>query len=107
MIVHTLVYRFPEDTDPALLEEFFTGLERLCLDSGLVTGFGRGPHLRLPVDDHARGMTATHVAQFSCPDMETLRKFSERPGTHEFISGWRARLSYEAAYANHELFPLT
>lgn len=107
MIVHTLVYRFPEQTDPALVEEFFTGLERLARDSGLVTGFGHARHQWLPVDEHAKGMTATHIAQFSCPDLETLRKFSERPETHEFIAGWRRRVPYEAAYANHEEIPLS
>jgi ribosome-associated toxin RatA of RatAB toxin-antitoxin module len=47
-------------------------------------------------------MTATHIAQFSCADIATLRRFSETPAVHEFIARWRKELNYEAAYANHE-----
>ncbi|RAJ32105.1 ribosome-associated toxin RatA of RatAB toxin-antitoxin module [Kitasatospora sp. SolWspMP-SS2h] len=102
MIVHTLVYRFPEQADEEEVRTFFGGLRDLALDSGLVSGFGWRPHVLLPVDEHAKGMTATHVAQFSCADVATLQAFSERPGVHEFIAKWRGRLDYEAAYANHE-----
>ena len=102
MIVHTLVYRFSPEARDEDIQEFFGGLRDLTADSGLVSAFGWRPHLLLPVDEHAKGMTATHIAQFSCADVATLQKFSELPGVHEFISRWRERLRYEAAYANHE-----
>ena len=102
MIVHTLVYRFPADAGEDRIRDFFGGLRGITAESGLVSAFGWRPHLLLPVDEGSKGMTATHVAQFSCPDVATLRKFSESAAVHEFIARWRAELKYEAAYANHE-----
>jgi ribosome-associated toxin RatA of RatAB toxin-antitoxin module len=67
-----------------------------------VSAFGWKPHVLLPIDAQSKGMTATHIAQFSCADIATLRRFSETPAVHEFIARWRKELNYEAAYANHE-----
>ncbi|MCK7625837.1 aromatase/cyclase [Streptomyces sp. RS10V-4] len=102
MIIHTLIYRFADSVTEARREEFFAGLRDVALGSGLITRFGHGPHHRLPVDDHAKGTTANAIAQFACPDLATLRAFSELPHVHAFISRWRAEIEYEAAYANHE-----
>jgi aromatase len=102
MIVHTLIYRFRPETGEEDIQEFFAGLRDLAIGTGLVSGFGWRPHILLRADEHAKGMTATHIAQFSCADEATLRKFSERAEVHEFIAKWRGRLDYEAAYANHE-----
>ncbi|MFE0379334.1 SRPBCC family protein [Streptomyces inhibens] len=102
MIVHTLIYRFPPEADAEDIRQFFDGLRDLAVGSGLVSAFGWKPHVLLPVDEKSKGMTATHIAQFSCDDVSTLQKFSERPAVHEFIGTWRGRLNYEAAYANHE-----
>lgn len=102
MIVHTLIYRFPPEADTDGIRQFFDGLRDLATGSGLVTGFGWKPHVLLPVDEKSKGMTATHIAQFSCADVATLKEFSERPDVHEFIGKWRGKLNYEAAYANHE-----
>jgi ribosome-associated toxin RatA of RatAB toxin-antitoxin module len=102
MIVHTLVYRFSSGTDDEDVQEFFNGLRDLATGSGLVSEFDWRPHLLLPVDEHAVGTTATHIAQFSCADLATLHKFSELPAVHEFIGNARGKLQYEAAYANHE-----
>ena len=102
MIVHTLIYRFHPEADEDKVRSFFDGLHEITVESGLVSAFGWRPHVRFPIDDHAKGMTATHIAQFSCQDEATLRKFSEMPAVHEFIAKWRAELNYEAAYANHE-----
>ncbi|UNO43002.1 aromatase/cyclase [Streptomyces sp. MST-110588] len=102
MIIHTLIYRFAETVDNRQREQFFQELKDIAVDSGLVTHFGYGPHHWLPVDEHAKGTTANAVAQFACPDLETLREFSELPHVHAFISRWRTRIQYDAAYANHE-----
>lgn len=102
MIVHTLIYRFANDAREDEVRGFFDGLARITGESDLVTDFGWRRHVLLPADEHARGMTATHIAQFSCPDEASLRKFSETPAVHEFIARWRGRLDYDAAYANHE-----
>lgn len=102
MIVHTLVYRFPSAAGEENVRTFFDGLCDLTTGSGLVLAFGWKPHLRLLADDQAKGMTATHIAQFCCPDLPTLRRFSELPAVHEFIAKWRKELQYEVAYANHE-----
>ncbi|MEV4517946.1 aromatase/cyclase [Dactylosporangium sp. NPDC049525] len=102
MIVHTLIYRFPPQAGTERVERFFDGLRDLAVGSGLVSAFGWQPHVLLPVDERSKGMTATHVAQFSCEDVATLRKFSELASVHEFIAGWRDELHYDAAYANHE-----
>ncbi|MET8745887.1 aromatase/cyclase [Streptomyces sp. NPDC004728] len=102
MIVHTLIYRFPPEADASDIRQFFDGLRDLAVGSGLVAAFGWRPHVLLPVDEKSKGMTATHVAQFSCDDVRTLQKFSEQPGVHSFIAKWRRKLNYEAAYANHE-----
>ncbi|PKW12089.1 Ribosome association toxin PasT (RatA) of the RatAB toxin-antitoxin module [Streptomyces sp. 1222.5] len=102
MIIHTLVYRFADSVDESQRREFFTDLEKIARGSGLVTHFGHGPHHRLPVDDHAAGTTANAVAQFACRDLDDLRAFSELPHVHEHIAGWRSRIEYDAAYANHD-----
>src|SRR5690242_16208478 len=102
MIVHTLIYRFPTDAGEDRIQDFFDGLRGITTESGLVSAFGWKPHVLLPVDEGSKGMTATHVAQFSCADVPTLRKFSESTTVHEFIARWRKELRYEAAYANHE-----
>jgi aromatase len=102
MIVHTLIYRFPPETGEDKVRSFFDGLRDITIGSGLVSAFGWKPHLLFPVDEQSKGMTATHIAQFSCEDVATLRKFSEMPTVHEFIAKWRGELNYEAAYANHE-----
>lgn len=102
VIIHTLIYRFAESVTGEEREQFFAELRGVALESGLVTGFGHGDHLRLPVDDDAKGTTAHAVAQFACADLETLRAFSELPHVHEHISRWRSRIDYHAAYANHE-----
>lgn len=102
MIVHTLIYRFPAEVCADRVQSFFDGLRDITIESGLVSAFGWRPHLLFPVDEHAKGMTATHIAQFSCEDETALRKFSELPAVHEFIAKWRTELNYEAAYANHE-----
>jgi aromatase len=102
MIVHTLIYRFSSETGDKDVRNFFDGLRDLATESGLVSTFDWRSHLLLPVDEQSKGMTATHVAQFCCTDLATLQKFSELPAVHEFITKWRKRLQYEAAYANHE-----
>jgi aromatase len=102
MIVHTLIYRFAPETGADTIRAFFDGLRDTTLETGLVLGFGWRPHVLFAVDEHAKGMTATHIAQFACADEATLRKFSELPAVHEFISKARGELDYEAAYANHE-----
>lgn len=102
MIVHTLIYRFPPEAGADKVRSFFDGLRDVTTGSGLVSAFGWRPHLLLPIDEQSKGMTATHIAQFSCEDEATLRKFSELPAVHEFIASWRKELNYEAAYANHE-----
>lgn len=105
MIAHTLIYRFSAGTSDEDIQGFFDGLCGLAAGSGLVTAFDCQPHLPLPADEQAAGMTATHIAQFSCADLPTLQKFSELPAVHEFITKWRRTLQYEAAYANHEQLP--
>jgi ribosome-associated toxin RatA of RatAB toxin-antitoxin module len=102
VIVHTLIYRFAPDAGEEDIRQFFDGLRELAIGSGLVTGFGWKTHLLLPIDAQSKGMTATHIAQFSCADVATLQRFSEQPTVHEFIGKWRSKLNYEAAYANHE-----
>ncbi|GGM52777.1 hypothetical protein GCM10012275_24680 [Longimycelium tulufanense] len=102
MIAHTLIYQFDQSVSDVEQERFFAGLRDLVLDSGYVEGFDRKDHLWLPVDEHSKGMTGTTIARYTCPDLESLRKFSELPQVHEFIRGWRSRIQYRAAYANHE-----
>jgi aromatase len=102
MIVHTLIYRFPPEAGADKVQSFFDGLREVTVQSGLVSAFGWKPHVLFPIDERAKGMTATHIAQFSCANVATLRKFSEMPAVHKFIAKWRSELNYEAAYANHE-----
>jgi aromatase len=102
MIVHTLIYRFPPEAGADKILSFFDGLRDITIESGLVSAFGWKPHLLFAIDEQSKGMTATHIAQFSCEDVATLRKFSELPAVHGHIAKWRAELNYEAAYANHE-----
>ncbi|MCF3145195.1 aromatase/cyclase [Streptomyces platensis] len=102
MIIHTLIYRFADSVSEQQREQFFAELKDVALGSGLVTHFGYGPHHWLPVDSKAKGTTANAVAQFACPDLDTLRQFSELPHVHEFINRWRSTVDYDAAYANHD-----
>lgn len=103
MVVHTLLYRFSSDTDESDVSNFFAGLKSLSVESGLVEDFAWQEHLLLPADERSKGMTATHIAQFSCRDVPTLRKFSESAPVHEFVAKWRQQINYDAAYANHEI----
>ncbi|MBC2876899.1 MULTISPECIES: aromatase/cyclase [Streptomyces] len=107
MILHTLIYRFADSVTESEQREFFDGLGELLLDSGHIEGFGWEPHQWLPVDARSRGMTGTAIAQYAARDLETLRTFSELPHVAEFLAGWRSRISYEAAYANHRPLTLT
>lgn len=102
MIIHTLIYRFPDSVGVGERERFFTEMRDVALRSGLVTAFGFGPHRDLPADGAAHGMTASAVVQFACPNLAALREFSELPHVHALIAGWRDRTGYQAAYANHE-----
>ncbi|MGK5627234.1 aromatase/cyclase [Streptomyces sp. URMC 123] len=107
MIIHTLVYQFSDSVSEADQRQFFTELRELTLGSGLVHSFDHKPHLWLPVDEKSRGMTGTHIAQYGCPDLESMRQFSELPHVHAFIDRWRSKVTYQAAYANHEELTLT
>ncbi|TWV57408.1 hypothetical protein FRZ03_02125 [Streptomyces misionensis] len=100
-MIHTLIYRFSDSVPAGQKEQFFTELRELALESGLVDDFGHATHHWLPVDESARGMTATDIVQFSCADQQSLEKFSQLPHVHQFIARWRADVPYEAAYANH------
>lgn len=102
MIVHTLIYSFPDDVSEEARAEFFEQMRTLVLGTGLVRGFDHKPHLWLPADDRARGMTAASIAQFTCDDLAALQKFSELPEVYAFVTAWKSRLRFEAAYANHE-----
>lgn len=102
MIVHTLIYRFPDTVAAAERDQFFAEMRTVALASGLVLAFGSGAHQRLPADRAAHGMTASAVVQFACPDLAALRTFSELPHVHALIGAWRDRTGYRAAYANHE-----
>ncbi|POM22834.1 putative polyketide cyclase [Actinomadura rubteroloni] len=101
MIHHTLIYRFADSVSEKDRQQFLHELGELVLGSGLVEGFDVQPHQWLPVDDRSPGLTGTVIATYACRDLETMQRFSEQPRTHEFIAGWRSRISYEAAYANH------
>jgi aromatase len=105
VIAHTLIYRFSPEADEEDIQSFFDGMRDLTLGSGLVATFDCKPHLLLPVDEHSKGITGTHIAQVSCADLPTLKKFSELPAVHEFIQRWRSKLQYQATYANHEEMP--
>lgn len=102
MIIHTLIYRFPDTVSADLREQFFGELRDVALGSGLVVAFGAGAHRELPADGAAHGMTASAVVQFACSDLAALRTFSELPHVHSLIADWRVRTGYQAAYANHE-----
>ncbi|CAM4106978.1 aromatase/cyclase [Nocardia ninae] len=102
MIIHTIIYRFANSVSEQDRDQFFTGLRALAESSDLIEQFGHGPHIRLPVDDGAQGVTADAIAQFSCRTIADLRTFSELPHVHGFISQWRSKITYDAAYANHE-----
>jgi len=102
MIVHTLIYRFPESVSTDEKQAFFTAMRELVVGTGLTEGFDVQPHLWLGADKGARGMTADSIVQFTCKDLETLDQFSQLPAVFDFVTDWKQRLHFEAAYANHE-----
>ncbi|GAB3497758.1 hypothetical protein [Amycolatopsis cihanbeyliensis] len=102
MIVHTLLYKFPESAAKAEVDEFFSAMRKVAMGTGLVHRFDLKPHLALPADQGARGLTAATIVQFSTENLAALQKFSELPEVFDFITDWKARLDFEAAYANHE-----
>jgi hypothetical protein len=102
VIIHTLIYRFPESVGAGERERFFAELRDAALGSGLVLAFGVGAHQELPADGAAHGLTASAIVQFACADLAALREFSELPHVHGLIAAWRDRTGYQAAYANHE-----
>ncbi|MFI6348036.1 hypothetical protein [Streptomyces sp. NPDC050560] len=107
MVVHTLIYRFPDGTRQEEIDAFLAAAQRVVMSTGLMTAFDVKPHILLPADERARGMTAAYIVQFACDDLEALAKFSELPAVYDFITDWKARLGFEAAYANHEQLDLT
>jgi hypothetical protein len=102
MIVHTLLYRFPDFVTEEEQQDFFTQMRAVALGTGLVGSFDSKPHHWLPADDVARGMTAVAIVQFTCADLASLKAFSELPEVYDFITQWKAQLQFEAAYANHD-----
>ena len=102
MIVHTLIYRFPKTVPDSEIREFFDEMRELVLGTGLTEGFDLAPHLWLGADRGARGLTADWIVQFACPDLATLDRFSQLPAVFDFVTDWKGRLGFEAAYANHE-----
>ena len=102
MIVHTLIYRFPETVSAEEKKQFFSEMRELVVGTGLTEGFDLQPHLWLGADKGARGMTADSIVQFSCKDLATLDRFSQLPAVFDFVTDWKQRLHFEAAYANHE-----
>jgi Stress responsive A/B Barrel Domain len=107
MIVHTLLYRFPDTVSEQEREEFFEASRRLTDADDLVLRYDVRPHLWLPADKNSRGMTAAAIAQFSVRSLEDLRTFSEQPHVYDFTTEWKCRLNFEAAYANHEQIDLS
>jgi ribosome-associated toxin RatA of RatAB toxin-antitoxin module len=101
MIVHTLIYDFDRSVSDEDRTAFFTALRDLTLGSGHVEGFGYQPHVRLPVDEHAKGTTGSYIAQYAASDVAELQKFSELPEVADFLRDWHSRISYRATYANH------
>ncbi len=102
MIFHTLIYRFPQTVPAQEQQQFFTEMRDLVLGTGLTEGFDLRPHLWLGADKGARGLTADWIVQFACKDLETLDRFSQLPAVFDFVTDWKARVNFEAAYANHE-----
>lgn len=101
MIVHTLLYRFPEFVTDEEQRDFFDQMRAVATGTGLIGSFDCQPHQWLPADDVARGMTAAAIVQFTCADLAALKAFSELPAVYDFITRFKARLRFEAAYANH------
>jgi hypothetical protein len=106
MIVHTLLYRFPETASEDDIDSFFAEMRELVLGTGLIDGFDLRPHLLLGADKGARGMTAQWIVQFTCADLADLDRFSQLPAVFDFVTDWKSRLKFEAAYANHEQLEL-
>jgi hypothetical protein len=102
MIVHTLLYSFPAEVPEADRAAFFAALRELVESTGLVEAFDVKPHLWLTADERARGMTAASIAQFTTKDLATLDEFSKLPVVFDFVTDWKGKLHFEAAYANHE-----
>lgn len=106
VIVHTLLYRFPERTSDADVTDFFAEMRELVMGTGIIDGFDLRPHLLLGADEGARGMTAQWIVQFTCADLAELDRFSQLPAVFDFVTDWKSRLNFTAAYANHEQLDL-
>lgn len=106
MIVHTLLYRFPDTTSDADVAEFFTEMRELVMGTGIIDSFDLRPHLLLGADRGARGMTAQWIVQFTCAGLDALDRFSQLPAVFDFVTDWKSRLNFTAAYANHEQLDL-
>jgi aromatase len=107
MIVHTMLYRFPEKVAEEERDEFLSVIRDMALRTGLVRGFDHKSHQALPADAQASNPSSEVIVQFSCDSLDALRQFSELPALHGLMGQWKTKLQFETVFLNHEPLDLT
>jgi hypothetical protein len=102
MIVHTLIYSFPDAMTGRDREQFFREVETIMLGEGGASKFTYRPHLPLPSDAHAPVFAATDIAQVGFDSLDAIGKANALPAMGEFMARWQARFPYKVVWANHE-----
>jgi hypothetical protein len=102
MIIHTLIYSFPDTMTDQDREQFFRELETMMLGEGGATKFTYRSHLPLPNDAHAPVFAATDIAQLGFDSLHAIEEASALPALREFMVRWQARFPYNVVWANHE-----
>lgn len=102
MIIHTLIYSFPDAMTGQDREQFFSEVEGIMLGEGSAIKFAHRPHLPLAYDAHAPVFAATDIAQIAFDSLEAIEDVNALPALREFIGRWQARFPYKLIWANHE-----
>jgi len=102
MIIHTLVFSFPDAMPQSDRDQFFREIGAVMVDEGHASKFEHLPHLPLPADAHAPVFAATDVAQIAFADLDAVDAAFGLPALHEFMGRWQSRFPYKLVWANTE-----
>lgn len=105
MVMHTLIFSFPEQMSQADRDQFFREGSALVLGSRLAESYEHKRHI--PVTSDAAASTspvfaASGVARIRCASLEAMRELFAYPPLGEFVRRWQSRFPYQVVSANTE-----
>lgn len=98
MIVHTLIYRFPQPVPAETRRKLFAEARETALGTGLVTDFDHRPQL---TSTGGSGSEAV-IAQLVFENIDRLRAYATSAAVHDFIKRWKSELRWEIDTISHD-----